>query len=168
MNLSPRSICTTAYIPVSHQDPSADRPDLDLAVGRVKPLCGRAWLARGVRASGMSGLPLSGLGVPGAHADSMRPRDHDHGSAGVGLHPTPTQHPSLLGHPSRAQLQHLPARRPHAGSGLGQQNASTRPCCSPIRGDDGGSKQTRTADPLLVSYRRHVRCRRPVSGKPYP
>jgi hypothetical protein len=33
-----------------------------LAVARVKPLCGRAWLARGVRASGMSGLPLSGLG----------------------------------------------------------------------------------------------------------
>jgi hypothetical protein len=32
----------------------------------------------------------------------------------------------------------------------------------------GGSKQTRTADPLLVSYRRGVRCRRPVSGNPYP
>jgi hypothetical protein len=32
----------------------------------------------------------------------------------------------------------------------------------------GGSKQTRTADPLLVSYRRRVRCRTPVSGNPYP
>ena len=26
---------------------------------------------------------LEVLAVPGAHADSMRPRDHDHGSAGV-------------------------------------------------------------------------------------
>jgi hypothetical protein len=31
----------------------------------------------------------------------------------------------------------------------------------------GGSRQTRTADPLLVSYRRRVRCRTPVSGNPY-
>jgi hypothetical protein len=30
-----------------------------------------------------------------------------------------------------------------------------------------GSKQTRTADPLLVSHRRRVCCRTPVSGNPY-
>jgi hypothetical protein len=35
------------------------------------------------------------------------------------------------------------------------------------RADEVGSKQTRTADPLLASYRRRVRCRTPVSGNPY-
>jgi hypothetical protein len=32
------------------------------------------------------------------------------------------------------------------------------------RADDGGSNRTRTCDPLLVSYRRRVRCCTPVFG----
>jgi hypothetical protein len=36
-----------------------------------------------------------------------------------------------------------------------------------IRCSTGGSKQTRTGVPLLVSYRHRVRCRSPVFENPY-
>ena len=74
----------------------------------------------------------------------------------IGLHPTPTLNPTLLGHPRRTQLQHLPARRPHPSR---QQRTVIMP--SRLNADLTTPRSTHPQAGLLAAYQ--VKSRRPGS-----